>query len=472
VTDRTESTITLAWKRSTGNVKAYHLYRGRVRVGKTRTTSYTFRRLACGRSYWLAVRASDGAGHRSRKARITASTTVCSPDTQPPSAPTNLATSATGQTGTTLSWTASTDNVGVAGYDVFVNATKVASTTTQTSYTLTGLTCGTSYTLGVEPYDAAGNRSARSTNVASTSACSSGGATASFYSSSSPWNTPIASGAAIDPNSSAMVNALVAAGNSQGFLVTWKSWSVPIYYANSTTPKTSVSLTASWAPANTMAGVPIPSNAAPDPSGDGHMMIVDSSTGCEYDFWKARKNSDETWAADWGNTTYTTNNGIYAYGLSARGSGFALGAGLILPNEMNAGQINHALIFSFPSTKSGGPVASATESDGQTSSTGAIPEGARLQLDPSLDLSTLGLTPWQLAIARALQTYGMILGDTGGGVSLYAQNPQSTSTSYPWPGDKYNYLPTSLLSRMQVLTTGSQFSPTYKLVPTSCATMS
>lgn len=383
VTDRTESSITLAWKASTGNVQGYYLYRGRIRVGKTSATSYTFGGLSCGRSYKLSVQAYDAAGHRSRKASTTASTAVCSPvePSPPPDEP-------------------------------------------------------------------------------------------PFYSSSSPWNTPIASGAAIDPNSSAMVNTLVAAGNSQGFLVTWRSWSVPIYYANSTTPKTSVSLTASWAPANTMAGVPIPSNAAPDPSGDGHMMIVDSSTGCEYDFWKARKNTDGTWAADWGNTTYTTNNGIYAYGLSARGSGFALGAGLILPNEMNAGQINHALVFSFPSTKSGGPVPSATESDGQTSSTGAIPEGARLQLDPSLDLSTLGLTPWQLTIARVLQTHGMILGDTGGGVSLYAQNPQSTSMSYPWPNDTYNYLPTSLLSRMRVLTIGSQFSPTYKLVPTSCATMS
>jgi hypothetical protein len=45
-------------------------------------------------------------------------------------------------------------------------------------------------------------------------------------------------------------------------------------------------------------------------------------------------------------------------------------------------QWNHALTFSFDSTKSGGPVWPATESDGRTSTAGAMPEGARLQPAP------------------------------------------------------------------------------------------
>ncbi len=91
-------------------------------------------------------------------------------DTQAPTAPTNLATSNVTGTGMTLSWTASTDNVGIAGYRVYVGSNQVA-TTTGTSQAISGLSCGTSYTLGVEAFDAAGNVSSRSTLVASTAAC-------------------------------------------------------------------------------------------------------------------------------------------------------------------------------------------------------------------------------------------------------------------------------------------------------------
>ena len=211
-----------------------------------------------------------------------------------------------------------------------------------------------------------------------------------------------------------------------------KQWAVPIYRADSSSPKATFTLTASWAPASRMSGVPIPSGAAPDPSSDGHMVVLDSATGCEYDFWKAARNSDGSWTAAWGNTLETSGSGVYPFGLSARGSGFGLAAGLITPAEIAAGSINHALVFSYNYTKSGGPVSPASESDGRTTTAGAIPEGGRVQLDPNLDLDTLGLTAWQKTIARALQQYGMILADTGGGVSLYAQNPQSTPAGYPW----------------------------------------
>jgi hypothetical protein len=74
---------------------------------------------------------------------------------------------------TTLSvfWGPSFDNVGVSGYDVFLNGTKVDSTTSLTSYTFVGLACGTTYVVGVDAFDAAGNHSAQTTLAASTSIC-------------------------------------------------------------------------------------------------------------------------------------------------------------------------------------------------------------------------------------------------------------------------------------------------------------
>jgi glucuronoarabinoxylan endo-1,4-beta-xylanase len=92
-------------------------------------------------------------------------------DTQPPSTPgTPAATSVTG-TSVTLSWSASTDNTGVTGYDVVrvsgSTETTAASATTNQA-TVSGLTAGTAYTFAVYARDAAGNRSSRSTTVSVT----------------------------------------------------------------------------------------------------------------------------------------------------------------------------------------------------------------------------------------------------------------------------------------------------------------
>ncbi|MDN4165850.1 zinc-dependent metalloprotease family protein [Cytophagales bacterium LB-30] len=86
-------------------------------------------------------------------------------DTQAPTTPTSLSASGTTQTTTNLSWTASTDNVGVTGYDVYRNGALLGSTTS-TSYAVSGLTAATSYTFAVRAKDAAGNIStAASINV-------------------------------------------------------------------------------------------------------------------------------------------------------------------------------------------------------------------------------------------------------------------------------------------------------------------
>ena len=91
-------------------------------------------------------------------------------DSTPPSTPTSFA--KTGATSTTIatSWTASTDNVAVTGYQVFRGGTLLG-TTTSTSHTFTGLSCATSYTLAVRAIDAAGNVSAQTTLTAATAAC-------------------------------------------------------------------------------------------------------------------------------------------------------------------------------------------------------------------------------------------------------------------------------------------------------------
>ena len=88
-------------------------------------------------------------------------------DTQAPGAPTGLVASAPSSSTLTLGWGASTDNVGVAAYDVFRNGVKVGSTAGLT-YVDTGLTAATNYSYLVKARDAAGNVSAASNSVTAT----------------------------------------------------------------------------------------------------------------------------------------------------------------------------------------------------------------------------------------------------------------------------------------------------------------
>lgn len=87
------------------------------------------------------------------------------PDTEAPTAPTTLAASGTTAYSTNLSWTASIDNMGVAGYEVY-NGSTLLTTVATTSYVVTGLTPSTAYTFSVKAKDAAGNSSLAS-NTAS-----------------------------------------------------------------------------------------------------------------------------------------------------------------------------------------------------------------------------------------------------------------------------------------------------------------
>ncbi len=275
---------------------------------------------------------------------------------------------------------------------------------------------------------------------------------------------------AIDPNSAVMVSGLVEQAD-KSFLIVVKEWSVPVYFASDSTPKHSVKLTAGWAPKSKLRDVPIPGFAEPDPEYDGSMVIIDESSGCVYDFWQMRF-SGGSWSASWGNALPLNSDGIFPKGVSARGSGFELLQGVIWPQELQAGVIEHALIFSYDHTKAGGPVAPATESDGTTTEAWAIPEGALVQLDPSLDLASMGLTGYELTIARALQEYGMYCADDGGGLSLYAINPISCRQNpYEsiWGDQTYIFLNKIPADKLRVLLLPPQADIDPEVVPNSCA---
>jgi hypothetical protein len=128
---------------------------GSVIVSPSSTTIYT-------------LTATNSNGTSTAQATVTV-------DGTPPSIPTSLAANVISTIEIDLSWATSTDNVGVVGYAVYQNGTRIA-TTSATTYADTGLTADTLYGFAVDAFDAAGNVSALSSSTsATTQSASSGG---------------------------------------------------------------------------------------------------------------------------------------------------------------------------------------------------------------------------------------------------------------------------------------------------------
>src|SRR6266516_2990230 len=156
----------LSWSASTDNVgvTGYIVRRNGVQVATPAATSYTDTGLSAATTYSYTVAARDAAGNVSANS-TSASITIA--DTTPPSTPSGLTAAVAGSTGANLSWSASTDNVGVTGYIVRRNGVQVATPATS-SYADTGLSAATTYSYTVAARDAAGNTSPDSTSVSVT----------------------------------------------------------------------------------------------------------------------------------------------------------------------------------------------------------------------------------------------------------------------------------------------------------------
>ncbi len=165
---KTSTSVSLSWGASTDNVgvTGYNVYIGASTTpAATATgTSATVSGLTANTAYSFTVKARDAAGNLSVASNaLSVTTNPATSDTQAPTAPTNLISTGKTSTSVTLSWGASTDNVGVTGYNVYIGAsTTPAATPTGTSATVSGLTANTAYSFTVKARDAAGNLSAAS----------------------------------------------------------------------------------------------------------------------------------------------------------------------------------------------------------------------------------------------------------------------------------------------------------------------
>jgi PQQ-dependent dehydrogenase (s-GDH family) len=175
----TTNSFTLSWAASTDNVgvTGYDVYQNGIKINLSNVTgtSYNVSGLSSATTYNYYVVAKDAAGNISASSGIL-NVTTNSLDLTPPTSPTNLLSSIIALTSFRLSWTASTDNVGVTGYDVYRNGVKInGPLVTNTFFDVTGLLSGLTYSMTVIARDAAGNSSPASSSLGVTTLLSIGG---------------------------------------------------------------------------------------------------------------------------------------------------------------------------------------------------------------------------------------------------------------------------------------------------------
>jgi hypothetical protein len=271
-----------------------------------------------------------------------------------------------------------------------------------------------------------------------------------FFSPTGFWNKEVSANAPLDSSSAEVVGALNAEVAEEleaekGPAINTTAFSVPVYTVPAEQPMVKVRLeSASENPTLQAAweAVPLPPNAQPAVGGDKHLVVWQPSTNKLWEFWHLEK-TEVGWEAAWGGAIEHASSDSGAYGpeawpgattgWGASGSSLSMPGGLITLEDLERGEINHALAMAVPNTRAGVYASPAQRTDGSSIALGSLPEGAHLRLDPSLDLASLHLPRLTLMMAEAAQRYGIFIRDTASNVAFYAQDPIPTGTE-PYTG--------------------------------------
>jgi hypothetical protein len=277
-----------------------------------------------------------------------------------------------------------------------------------------------------------------------------------FFAPSTFWNTPLPTDAPLDPSSDTLTAELVREVNDgynsgQAPTINTTAYTPPVYTAGAAQTHLPVTLDrpADYAPslAAAFSSVPLPPDAQGDPTSDGSLVVWQPGTDTLWEFWRFQHPGDSAHAS-WGGrlAAVSTGSGNFTGNWGGSASGLPLVGGLILPHELQAGRIDHALTIGIPTVRAGVYSLPALRTDGSSSCSRAIPEGARFRLDPSLDVDSLGLPPVVTTLARAAQRYGIIVRDRSSAVAFAAQNANSLPAN-PYPAIFGGQSPSALLQK-------------------------
>ena len=274
------------------------------------------------------------------------------------------------------------------------------------------------------------------------------------WASDSPWRRPLPGDVVIHPDSQRMIADLHAAcGGDQSGPCKYprlpgaadgdalgSPYGSPVYLVSKDTPTYDVECVKypcgiqgeTGEATRALFDVPIPRGARPDNSRDAHLVLYDPVRRLAWDLYAATYDpAADRWEARGGirwdlsgpGTDLRTEPG----GATAAGS--PLMGTVVRPEEIRraledgTGVIPHVLSGGYSEARRDcwiEPFAKRT--DGESERRWAIPEGAVLQLDPSIDVTKLGLSKAAEVIARTLQRYGMVIRDHSGAFSIEVEN--------------------------------------------------
>jgi hypothetical protein len=269
-----------------------------------------------------------------------------------------------------------------------------------------------------------------------------------FFSPSSPWNRPLSSTAPLADRSARLVEHLAdevkaEKGEERGPTINTIHWSVPVYRVPADEPTVRVALN-SDSPGLQRAweAVPLPANAQPAAGRDKQLVVWQPSTDKLWEFWHLHGEPGD-WRARWGGAIEDASEKTGVYGRDvwpdasrmwgASASSLSLAGGLITIEDLEQGEINHALALAIPDVRAGVYASPAQRTDGESDDPLSLPEGAHLRLPPGLRLGQMGLPKVTLEIARAAQRYGIIVRSKAADVVFYGQDPTPTG-SEPYEG--------------------------------------
>jgi hypothetical protein len=251
-----------------------------------------------------------------------------------------------------------------------------------------------------------------------------------LYGDTGFWNVPVPDHPAVDPNSAAMVAASILPYANTVPIDNDDGWGMPIAYASPHSEMYDVGCT------KYNCEIPvsfrIPRYAKPNlGSGgdwDGHLAVYDPATNHELDMWEgAYDAATDAWSAGSRSDTVADWGAVCSPGLHCSGGGVAAGfnefGGVIRPEEIAQGHIDHALVMATPYVRANFISCPATDiwasqSANYVDDPNALPLGGHVWLPRTFDVDAQSWPGWEKVVAHALQDYGAYLADVGANIAV------------------------------------------------------
>lgn len=268
------------------------------------------------------------------------------------------------------------------------------------------------------------------------------------FSADSYWNQPLPPDAPVHPQSGAVLDFLAQHTERRGCVQlsgAGNDWGMPVYWARPGDPEYAVQPSGYPLPPE-FGALRIPDGARPHAGHDLEMVVYDLDRGYVAFLHRAEYDpSSDQWSAGGGSVAYLASNGLAADVAGAddpqnTGSHRGLNGAVVAArhDEVQSGSVDHVLKIATV-TAADQYLWPMSGTDGTGVGPGVPVQGMRLRIRPDVDLSRLGLHPEALVIARTLQEYGAIVGDsTSYRVELKLEDTVAEGRGQLWRLDQHS----------------------------------